>query len=111
MWAAMKSTAETSSGWSSQTFQISPVVTGTLVWRFTLRISSAISSALFSPRKMVSLPTTNASTLEFCLASPTAFWISSALRVSSLSIQAPTDTFRPRSEAIEGISSRPPVEE
>ena len=35
MWAAMKSTAETSSGWSIQTFQISPVVTGTEVSRLT----------------------------------------------------------------------------
>ena len=35
MWAAMKSTAEASSGWSSQTVQISPVVTGTGLWRLT----------------------------------------------------------------------------
>ena len=39
MCAAMKSTAETSSGCSIQTCQISPVVTGTLVERFTRWIS------------------------------------------------------------------------
>ena len=50
MCAAMKSTAEASSGCSSQTFQISPVVTGTFTSRFTRWIYSMSSSVLISSR-------------------------------------------------------------
>src|ERR1700691_1014467 len=55
--AAMKSTAEASSGWSIQTVQISPVDTGTGLERFTLWMSLMRSSTLISARSVVSLPT------------------------------------------------------
>ena len=63
MCAAMKSTAEASSGWSIQAVQISPVVTGTGLERFTRWMSLMRSSTLISARSIVSLPTTMALTL------------------------------------------------
>ena len=63
MCAAMKSTAEASSGWSIQTVQISPVVTGTGLWRLTRWMILMSSSTVFSARSVVSLPTTIALTL------------------------------------------------
>ena len=50
MCAAMKSTAETSSGCSIHTFQISPVVTGTVVERLTRWIFLINSGTVWSPR-------------------------------------------------------------
>ena len=58
MWAAMKSTADASSGCSIQTVQISPVVTGTGLCRFTRCTNRMSSSIDFSARNVVSLPTT-----------------------------------------------------
>ena len=49
-WAAMKSTADASSGCSIQAFQISPVVTGTEVSRLTRWILLMSSSVVCSPR-------------------------------------------------------------
>ena len=63
MCAAMKSTAEASSGWSIQTVQISPVVTGTGLDRFTFWMSLISSGTVISARSVVSLPTTMALTL------------------------------------------------
>ena len=63
MCAAMKSTAEASSGWSIQTVQISPVVTGTGLDLFTRWMSCMRSATLISARNVVSLPTTIALTL------------------------------------------------
>ena len=107
----MKSTAEASSGWSIQTVQISPVVTGTGLCRFTFWMSWIRSSTLISARSVVSLPTTMALTLLLWRASSSAERISRSLRSLSLSIQAPTVTLRPNSAAIGGTSSAPPVDE
>ena len=60
----MKSTDEASSGWSIQTVQISPVVTGTGLMRLTRWMILLSSSTVFSARSVVSLPTTIALTLR-----------------------------------------------
>ena len=107
----MKSTAEASSGWSIQTVQISPVVKGTGLDRFTFWMSSIRAGTVISARNVVSLPTTMASTLLLWRASSRAERISRSLRAWSLSIQAPTVTLSPNSAAIGGTSSAPPVAE
>ena len=111
MCAAMKSTAEASSGWSIQTFQISPVVTGT--WARSLHALDELDQVVdvHLVAQIVSLPTTMALTLLLCRARSSAERISRSLRSLFLSIQAPTVTFRPNSAAIGGTSSAPPVAE
>jgi len=111
MCAAMKSTAEASSGWSIQAVQFSPVVTGTGLDFFTLWMILMRSSTLVSVRNIVSLPTTMALTLLLWAARSSAERISRSLRSWFLSIQAPTVTLSPNSAAIGGTSSAPPVAE
>ena len=108
----MKSTAEASSGCSIQTVQISPVVTGTGLDRFTLWMSLIRSSTLMSVRRrgfvadddgvdVAVVPREIERRADFPLVA----------RLVSLSIQAPTVTFSPNSAAIGGTSSAPPVAE
>jgi hypothetical protein len=111
MWTAMKSTSATSFGCFNQTCQTSPVETGVFTRFFTWRINWIISSAVFSSRRIVSLPTITPLTLRFVRASSIAASISRLLRASSLSTQAPITAFRPCRRASAGTCSRPPVVE
>ena len=63
MCAAMKSTAEASSGWSSQTVQISPVSPAPGSPLHALDDLDQLVDRSFPPRSVVSLPTTIALTL------------------------------------------------
>ena len=103
MCAAMKSTAETSSGCSIQAFQISPVVTGTVVSRLTrwIMLDQVVDRLLAAEDGFV------ADDDAVDVAMP-AGEIDDRARFRArcglvfLSIQAPTVTRRPNSAAIAG---------